>query len=125
MRPCGHFVGEARHYSDSGGRPLITALVARSPSKCPCHKMARVARVATCNLNQWALDFDGNLQRILSSIEKAKAAGECPEVTIVLYGTVVSKGLPSIESKLACTIIYQHVYLVRRTKKRKGSFARL
>lgn len=30
----------------------------------------RVARIATCNLNQWAMDFAGNLERIKSSIEK-------------------------------------------------------
>ena len=31
--------------------------------------------VATCNLNQWALDFDGNLDRIKESIRQAKAKG--------------------------------------------------
>lgn len=31
--------------------------------------------VATCNLNQWALDFDGNLKRIKQSIFQAKAKG--------------------------------------------------
>lgn len=31
--------------------------------------------VATCNLNQWALDFDGNLERIKDSIRQAKAKG--------------------------------------------------
>lgn len=31
--------------------------------------------VATCNLNQWALDFDGNLERIQESIRQAKAKG--------------------------------------------------
>ena len=35
----------------------------------------RLATVATCNLNQWALDFDGNLRRIVESIERAKAQG--------------------------------------------------
>ena len=28
--------------------------------------------LATCNLNQWALDFDGNVQRILESCRIAK-----------------------------------------------------
>jgi hypothetical protein len=28
--------------------------------------------VATCNLNQWALDFDGNMERVLRSCEEAK-----------------------------------------------------
>lgn len=31
--------------------------------------------LATCNLNQWALDFDGNQERILASIREAKASG--------------------------------------------------
>ena len=35
----------------------------------------RLATVATCNLDQWALDFDGNLARIVASIEEAKRRG--------------------------------------------------
>ena len=31
--------------------------------------------VATCQLNQWALDFEGNLLRIEQSIREAKALG--------------------------------------------------
>eukprot|EP00606_Chrysophyceae_sp_TOSAG23-5_P001206 GSChrysophyteH2.ASY1.ANO1.842.1 assembled CDS len=31
--------------------------------------------VATCNLNQWALDFDGNLTRVEKSIRQAKSQG--------------------------------------------------
>jgi NAD+ synthase (glutamine-hydrolysing) len=31
--------------------------------------------LATCNLNQWALDFDGNLERIMLSIQEAKERG--------------------------------------------------
>lgn len=31
-----------------------------------------VARVATCTLSQWALDFEGNTQRIKESIKQAK-----------------------------------------------------
>ena len=37
--------------------------------------MGRKVTVAVCTLNQWALDFDGNLERILTSVEKAKKAG--------------------------------------------------
>lgn len=33
------------------------------------------ATLATCNLNQWALDFDGNYERIIESIIQAKAKG--------------------------------------------------
>ena len=32
----------------------------------------RLINVATCNLNQWALDFTGNLERIKTSIEMAR-----------------------------------------------------
>ena len=37
--------------------------------------MSSLAKVATCNLNQWAMDFTGNLSRIEASIAAAKAAG--------------------------------------------------
>ena len=52
--------------------------------------MSQLLTVATCSLNQWALDFDGNRDRILLSIERAKAAG-CtlrigPELEIPGYG---------------------------------------
>ncbi|CAJ2509374.1 Uu.00g144000.m01.CDS01 [Anthostomella pinea] len=46
--------------------------------------------VATCNLAQWAWDFDGNTKRIIESIHKAKAAGASlrvgPELEICGYG---------------------------------------
>jgi NAD+ synthase (glutamine-hydrolysing) len=51
---------------------------------------SRIVKVATCNLNQWALDFHGNLQRIVKSIELAKAQGATyrvgPELEICGYG---------------------------------------
>lgn len=52
--------------------------------------MASLAKVATCNLNQWAMDFKGNLERIKISISEAKAKG-CtfrtgPELEITGYG---------------------------------------
>jgi predicted amidohydrolase len=34
-----------------------------------------LVRVATCVLDQWSLDFDGNAARIAASIAAAKAAG--------------------------------------------------
>ncbi|CAG5074280.1 Similar to Nadsyn: Glutamine-dependent NAD() synthetase (Drosophila melanogaster) [Cotesia congregata] len=37
--------------------------------------MGRIVTVAVSTLNQWAMDFDGNLRRILESISQAKAAG--------------------------------------------------
>eukprot|EP00308_Calcidiscus_leptoporus_P012045 CAMPEP_0119398570 /NCGR_PEP_ID=MMETSP1334-20130426/140909_1 /TAXON_ID=127549 /ORGANISM="Calcidiscus leptoporus, Strain RCC1130" /LENGTH=743 /DNA_ID=CAMNT_0007422437 /DNA_START=11 /DNA_END=2242 /DNA_ORIENTATION=+ len=46
--------------------------------------------VATCSLNQWALDFEGNLRRISQSISQAKARGaryRCgPELEVPGYG---------------------------------------
>jgi NAD+ synthase (glutamine-hydrolysing) len=46
--------------------------------------------VATCTLNQWALDFDGNLQRTLKSCQLAKEAGATyrlgPELELSGYG---------------------------------------
>ncbi|CAK6449854.1 unnamed protein product [Pipistrellus nathusii] len=52
--------------------------------------MGRKVTVATCALNQWALDFEGNLHRILKSIEIAKQKGARyrlgPELEICGYG---------------------------------------
>ncbi|PFH35638.1 putative glutamine-dependent NAD(+) synthetase protein [Besnoitia besnoiti] len=49
-----------------------------------------LVRVSVCNLNQWALDFDGNLARVVKSIEQAKAAGSKlrigPELELPGYG---------------------------------------
>eukprot|EP00002_Diphylleia_rotans_P018595 TRINITY_DN359_c0_g4_i7.p1 TRINITY_DN359_c0_g4~~TRINITY_DN359_c0_g4_i7.p1 ORF type:complete len:180 (+),score=34.82 TRINITY_DN359_c0_g4_i7:44-583(+) len=46
--------------------------------------------VATCNLNQWAMDFEGNLERIKESIRIAKEKGATyrlgPELEIPGYG---------------------------------------
>lgn len=51
---------------------------------------SQLVTVATCNLNQWALDFEGNLERILQSCEEAKQAGATyrlgPELEICGYG---------------------------------------
>ncbi|XP_067414313.1 glutamine-dependent NAD(+) synthetase isoform X1 [Emydura macquarii macquarii] len=52
--------------------------------------MGRAVTVAACALNQWALDFEGNLARILKSIEMAKYKGARyrlgPELEICGYG---------------------------------------
>ena len=37
--------------------------------------MGRLMHVATCALNQWALDFTGNKDRIVESIRVAKSRG--------------------------------------------------
>ncbi|MBE2198067.1 MAG: NAD(+) synthase [Anaerolinea sp.] len=50
----------------------------------------QLTTLATCNLNQWALDFEGNLQRIAESIRIAKTRGARyrlgPELEIPGYG---------------------------------------
>ncbi|KAG7473661.1 hypothetical protein MATL_G00098210 [Megalops atlanticus] len=52
--------------------------------------MGRKVTLATCSINQWALDFDGNITRILKSIEIAKSKGAKyrlgPELEICGYG---------------------------------------
>ncbi|CAH9109387.1 unnamed protein product [Cuscuta epithymum] len=50
----------------------------------------RLLKVATCNLNQWAMDFDCNIKNIKESISRAKVAGAMvrlgPELEITGYG---------------------------------------
>ncbi len=52
--------------------------------------MGRIVTVAACSLNQWALDFTGNLERIKKSIQLAKSMGATfrvgPELEICGYG---------------------------------------
>lgn len=52
--------------------------------------MGHYVTLATCNLNQWALDFDGNRDRIIESIRQAKAQGAMlrvgPELEVCGYG---------------------------------------
>ncbi|KAN0040034.1 hypothetical protein ACTA71_011918 [Dictyostelium dimigraforme] len=50
----------------------------------------KTVTLATCNLNQWAMDFKGNLERIIESINIAKSKGAKyrlgPELEICGYG---------------------------------------
>lgn len=52
--------------------------------------MGRLVTLATCQLNQWVLDFDGNRDRILEAIRDAKKAGArlilTPELCVPGYG---------------------------------------
>ncbi|KAJ4306292.1 hypothetical protein N0V88_001091 [Collariella sp. IMI 366227] len=54
--------------------------------------MGYLVTVATCNLNQWVLDWEGNLSRIIESIHQAKAAGARlrvgPELEICGYSNL-------------------------------------
>ena len=52
--------------------------------------MVKLVKLATCNLNQWSLDFDLNLANIFRSIHEAKSLG-CrfrtgPELEVSGYG---------------------------------------
>ncbi|KAK8928796.1 hypothetical protein KSP39_PZI017536 [Platanthera zijinensis] len=50
----------------------------------------RLITISTCNLNQWAMDFDNNLSNIKLSISRAKEVGAAirigPELEITGYG---------------------------------------
>ena len=52
--------------------------------------MSQLIKIATCALDQWALDLDGNCERILSAIKLAKKQGAklliTPELSIPSYG---------------------------------------
>ncbi|CAE7217531.1 nadsyn1 [Symbiodinium necroappetens] len=66
-------------------QPAKKARLCSSTVKAP-----KLVKVATCNLNQWAMDFKGNLERVKESIKEAKAQG-CsfrtgPELEITGYG---------------------------------------
>ncbi|KAE8346023.1 hypothetical protein BDV24DRAFT_176960 [Aspergillus arachidicola] len=54
--------------------------------------MGHLVTLATCSLNQWALDFEGNCERIIESIRQAKKAGATlrvgPELEITGYGVL-------------------------------------
>lgn len=66
-------------YTSSLPRPNHPHVVVFPPIVLPLlpHQSTTMSliTVATCNLNQWALDFDGNLERIKESIRQAKAKG--------------------------------------------------
>jgi NAD+ synthase (glutamine-hydrolysing) len=50
----------------------------------------RLVNLATCNLDQWAMDFKGNMERIMESIRIAKKMGAKyrlgPELEVSGYG---------------------------------------
>ena len=62
--------------------------------------MGHKAVVAVTTLNQWALDFEGNHERILASIKVAKEAGaryrSGPELEIPGYNCQVTMNIQVI-----------------------------
>ncbi|SCZ87891.1 BZ3500_MvSof-1268-A1-R1_Chr2-3g05359 [Microbotryum saponariae] len=82
------FVGERTNLiGDYLDQVRLASLAALEVGK---DRMPNPITVATCSLNQWALDFDGNLERILESIRIAKQRGAKlrigPELEITGYG---------------------------------------
>ena len=80
-RPAGgHAAGRGEHgqrrCSGSTAAALWHLWTLEAAAFCPIAKsdlqppaaMTSLCRVATCNLNQWAMDFEGNLRRIEASI---------------------------------------------------------
>ena len=45
----------------------------------------RVITLATCNLDQWAMDFKGNLERVIESIKRAKELGAAYRVSCGMH----------------------------------------
>jgi NAD+ synthase (glutamine-hydrolysing) len=68
----------------------ITSVDVPSSSLSYPRKTPSLITLATCNLNQWALDFDGNVKRILTSCQIAKDQNASyrlgPELEICGYG---------------------------------------
>lgn len=52
--------------------------------------MPNLVTLASCNLNQWALDWENNIERIILSIQIAKSKGATlrvgPELEVTAYG---------------------------------------
>ena len=59
---------------------------------CALIKSSLVILTSSSSLNQWALDFEGNVERVMESIRLAKAAGATlrvgPELEITGYGSL-------------------------------------
>ena len=64
-----------RHPPSHSPCPLTAAAAPKLQAAMAGTGGGRVAVLATCNLDQWAMDFEGNLRRIRASIDAARAAG--------------------------------------------------
>lgn len=74
---------------DPGGQ-IETAQTERRGACVSRTASMRIVKLATCNLNQWAMDFEGNLKRIKESLQQAKNEKVTfrtgPELEISGYG---------------------------------------
>lgn len=69
----------------------------------------RIVKIATCNLNQWAMDFAGNLERTKESIRVAQEAGATyrlgPELELCGYGCEDHFGeTDTVEHSMECLL---------------------
>ena len=75
----------------------------------------RLVTVATCNLRQWALDFEGNRDRVIESIRVAKEKGATlrtgPELELCGYGCL--DHLLEVEVFNACWAMLSDILLDR------------
>lgn len=80
--------------------------------------MGRYVTLATCNLNQWALDFEGNRDRIIQSIVEAKALKATlrvgPELEVCGYGCLDHFGENDLYDH--CWEIYAQILTDERTR---------
>lgn len=78
------------HRQASAGAAAAAAPPSTDTSSSYMRTPSSLITVATCNLNQWALDFDGNVERILTSCQLAKDQNATyrlgPELEICGYG---------------------------------------
>jgi len=76
-------------------RWLIFVVVSACPIQRCCAAAMRLATLSTCSLNQWALDFEGNLERVLASCAAARQQGATyrvgPELELTGYGCEVCR----------------------------------
>ena len=68
----------------------ITITICTQKTSLTTMNRGSILTLATCNLNQWAMDFDGNTRRIADSCDKARRLGATyrlgPELEICGYG---------------------------------------
>ena len=56
-------------------RRLLTPVRLHSHARLFSSSPSTIVKLATCNINQFAMDFQGNLERTKESIRQAKAQG--------------------------------------------------
>jgi formate-dependent phosphoribosylglycinamide formyltransferase (GAR transformylase) len=74
-------------------------------STSPRKNQMGLITVATCSLNQWALDWQGNLDRIIESIRQAKKQGARLRVGPELGKSPFASGKLSYIRKAACVTV--------------------